>query len=245
MASLYSRPIYNLRLPGHYRLQQPRGETVFDVPIGALPVDHAATATSASAGNVQVPPPAYTGLQLPLVRTTSSGRTLVNGSGGARRSKVLKLSWAYHPAISGRWYLYRLFRFLKRDREALQSDFPDDFEEILDEGNVDSAEQDKIREIYSARIHHLNEWLLQPLAATRLWMALVEVSRATTLTLNLMKIRQELLMWRPQIFGTAVFVYLVIALAITGGRQKVRLLSRRLATHQQLNSVFYISSSDL
>lgn len=61
-------------------------------------------------------------------------------------------------------------------REALQSDFPDDFEEVLDEGSIDLAGQEKVRELFAARIHHLNEWMLQPLAATRLWMALVEVS---------------------------------------------------------------------
>lgn len=189
MASLYSRPIYNLRLPGHYRLHPPAGEPVFDVPIAQLPPARshadgsapppapaaAAVASSRSAGTreVQVPPPAYTGLELPLSRTISSGRTLVN----PRRSKATKIAWAYHPAISGRWYFYRLFRFLKKQHEKLQSQFPDEFEEVLDEGNVDPAEQEKIRELYSARIHHLNEWMLQPLAATRLWMALVEVSR--------------------------------------------------------------------
>lgn len=184
MASLYSRPIYNLRLPGHYRLQHPRSDPVFDVPIGELPAqtsDHAATAGHASTGNVQIPPPAYTGIQLPLVRTTSSGRTLVNPTGSGRRSKVVKIAWAYHPAISGRWYLARLYRFLKMEREALKSDFPDEFEEVLDEGNVDLAEQEKIRELFSARIHHLNEWMLEPLAATRLWMALVEVSSSPEL----------------------------------------------------------------
>lgn len=81
-------------------------------------------------------------------------------------------------------------------REALQSDFPDDFEEVLDEGSVDLAGQEKVRELFAARIHHLNEWMLQPLAATRLWMALVEI------------------------LGAIVITYLVAALAITKGQQK-------------------------
>lgn len=183
MASYYSRRIYNMQLPGHYRLQRTRGEPVFDVPIGNLQAgpssDHPASEPAnheGTAANVQVPPPSYTGLQLPLVRTTSSGRTLVNPTGSGRRSKVTKIQWSYHPAISGRWYFLRLFRFLRKDREALKADFPQAFEEVLLEGNVDPAEQEKVRELYLARINHLNEWVLEPLAATRLWMALVEVN---------------------------------------------------------------------
>lgn len=183
MASYYSRRIYNMQLPGHYRLQRTRGEPVFDVPIGNLQAgpssDHPASepaSQESTAASVQVPPPSYTGLQLPLVRTTSSGRTLVNPTGSGRRSKVTKIEWSYHPAISGRWYFLRLFRFLRKDREALKTDFPQAFEEVLLEGNVDPAEQEKVRELYLARINHLNEWVLEPLAATRLWMALVEVN---------------------------------------------------------------------
>jgi hypothetical protein len=60
-------------------------------------------------------------------------------------------------------------------RERLQDEFPDDFEEVLDEGGVPSEGQEKIRELYAARVHHLNDWLLSGLPATRLWMAIVEV----------------------------------------------------------------------
>lgn len=213
-----------MQLPGHYRLQRPRGEPVFDVPIGNLRPEEADRAEaphdtadeSATPAGVQAPPPAYTGLQLPLVRTTSSGRTLVNPTGSGRRSKATKIDWHYHPAISGKWYLYRLLRFLRRDRERLQTEFPEVFEEVLIEGNVDPEEQDKIRELFLARITHLNDWVLESLAGTRLWMALVEVSVYALIS--------ELLVLRRcplQIIGLAILTYLVAALAITGGHQTV------------------------
>lgn len=182
MVSILSRRADDVRNPGQHRQQGTRSETVIGMDIlqpepGGRAAMHqpATTTASARAADVQVPPPAYTGLELPLVRTSSSGRTLVNPTGSRRRWKTVQIEWAYHPAISGRWYIYRLLRFLRMDKEVLKPGFPEVFEELLDEGHVDLSEQEKIRELYAARISHLNEWVIPTLAATRLWMALTEV----------------------------------------------------------------------
>lgn len=277
MASYYNRPIYNMRLPGHHRLQSVQAEPVLDMPASlqegddrprrgsittsspaqlqdredsedsattlagppiSTPTEPSTTTSAPSPApvsiSVQVPPPAYTGNGLPLVRTTSSGRTLVPapGSAGGRRSRAVKIAWAYHPAISGHWwyiYLFRLFRFLAIQKESLIGDLPNELEEILDTSGIDLREQQKMNELFSARISHLNNWVLPDLASTRLWLSIVEVSHTYSL-LDLPVhctnfLAGKLIVWllpTPyQIGGLAILIFFIVALVVTGATQTV------------------------
>jgi len=128
-----------------------------------------------------IPPPAYHhhGPGLPLVRTTSSGATLVSGVGSSRKSRVVKLDWEFHPSISGPHQKRdRLMRYLARKPEKFSDSFPDEFMELLLAGQCSENDINKIEELYKARVDHLNNWVIpEKLVSTRFWLALLEVSR--------------------------------------------------------------------
>lgn len=151
-------------------MEQPR---LGDLPLRQEDTSYASTAPAA-------PPPAYVSAGLPLSRTISSGATLVSNGSSTRRSRVVKVNWSFHPALSGRRIsLHRLPRFFRRDREALKADFPQDFEELLvaaGQGGEETEGVLKIRELWKARVSHLNTWVIADrLVATRFWIAIMEV----------------------------------------------------------------------
>ena len=186
MASYYSRrPIFANTIPGHQRLY-PRNRDVEQAQqpgLGDLPLRQ--SDTSYANTSPVAPPPAYVGagIPLPLSRTVSFGATLVShgsGAGHARRSRVVKVGWSYHPALAGpRLWLNRLPRLLRRDKEVLDLDFPAEFNELLASAGQGGEEHDgglKIRELWQARVSHLNTWVIpERLVASRFWTALMEV----------------------------------------------------------------------
>lgn len=127
-------------------------------------------------------------LELPLSRTVSSGATLVASStlpisfnASIRRpGRSHKVQWAYHPALVGpkfsRWFL-GLFRYLRRQPEMLENSFPSNFQHALLESGFPEEDCNKVRELYVARIDHLNDYIIPDcLIITRVWMALMQVS---------------------------------------------------------------------
>lgn len=177
MASYYSRrPIFANTIPGH--LPRPRYQEP-DTRLGDLPLRQSDNSYASTAP--VAPPPAYVGAGLPLSRTVSSGATLVSNGSSTRRSRVVKVKWSYHPALSGKGvWLHRLPRFLRRDRETLDPDFPAEFSELLTSTGQAGEEHEgalKVRELWQARVSHLNTWVIPDrLVATRFWTALMEVS---------------------------------------------------------------------
>lgn len=161
--------------PGRTGARTRSAEPAFDTAIGDLALPRHPTTTTISTAAPAAPPPAYGGPGLPLSRTVSSGRTLTN----PRRSAIVKLAWASHPALGGSWLAapVRLIRYLRMEGEVVSSQFPDEFTEVLDaSAGVTEDDIRKAEQLFEARVNHLNKWIIaDALALTRFWMAFLLV----------------------------------------------------------------------
>ena len=127
-------------------------------------------------GTPTVPPPAYNRSPgLPLSRTISSGRTLIN----PQRSCTVQIEWVRHPALRGGWWAwtYRWLYFLRFDKEWLDHKVPEEFKLLFEESaGLETRDKRKAMETFEQRVGHLNRWIIPDmLCLTRFWMVMLLV----------------------------------------------------------------------